>query len=78
MRLAFIPGQDISGYEPDPEQPGRNRPVSCVREQPEPYEREALDRVAGRMFGPGCVIDGRYRPRVNAAGRGLPRSGAGG
>ena len=69
MRLAFIPGQDIRGYEPDPEQAGRERPVSYLREQPESYEQEALDRAAGRVFGPGCVIDGRFRPRANGERR---------
>ena len=64
MRLEFIPGWDTSGpYEPDPDRPGWMRPVKRHRAEPDDREREYLDRAAGRVFGPGCVISSGFLPR---------------
>lgn len=46
-RLVFSPGTDWNGQ---------------FRDSPDEREQRALDRVDGRVLGPGCVIDGHYRP----------------
>ena len=61
MRLAFVPGWDDNRREPDPDRPGWTRPVRYHRTGPGMYELAALDRAAGRVFGPGCVISRDYR-----------------
>lgn len=63
MRLVFMPGWDHVGYEPDPDRPGWNRQIVGWRAEPSQREQQDLDRAAGRVFGPGCVIGGDYLPR---------------
>lgn len=46
-RLVFSPGTDWNGK---------------FRGAPDEREQRALDRMAGRALGPGCVINGSYRP----------------
>lgn len=61
MRLVFQPGWDYYGRdEPDPERPGWMRRTRYHRGTPEGYEQEKLNRAAGRVFGPGCVISDDY------------------
>jgi Bifunctional DNA primase/polymerase, N-terminal/SNF2-related domain len=62
MRLAFQPGWDNDRYEADPDRPGWNRPVTYHRAEPDATEQRYLDRAAGRVFGPGCVISGDFTP----------------
>ena len=62
MRLVFAPGWDDDRYEPDPDRPGWNRAVTYHRDTPGRYEQDKLDRAAGRVFGPGCVISAGYQP----------------
>jgi Bifunctional DNA primase/polymerase, N-terminal/SNF2-related domain len=61
MRLVFVPGWDDDRYEPDPDRPGWNRRVTYHRDTPRSSEQDRLDRAAGRVFGPGCVISGGYQ-----------------
>jgi hypothetical protein len=62
MRLVFQPGWDTDRVEADPDRPGRNRPATYHRSEPEPSEQRNLDRAAGRVFGPGCVISRDFTP----------------
>jgi len=62
MRLVFQPGWDNNWYEPDPERPLANRPVTYRRTEPDASEQRYLDRAAGRVFGPGCVISRDFTP----------------
>ena len=63
MRLAFIAGWDDDRREPDPDRPGWLRPVLYHRTEPGRYgEQDTLDRTAGMVFGPGCVLSRDYRP----------------
>jgi len=55
MRLVFIPGWDYA-------LPGSGQD-RYHRTEPAMYEQKKLDRMAGRVLGPGCVISGDYRPR---------------
>src|SRR5215469_6629925 len=58
MRLVFVPGWDDDRSEPDPDRPGWNRRVAYHRDTPRSSEQDYLDRVAGRVLGPGCVVRG--------------------
>lgn len=60
MRLEFVPGWDDDRREPDPDRPGWLRPVTYHRTEPTSREQEQLDRAAGRVFGPGCVLSGGF------------------
>jgi len=63
MRLQFVPGWDTRGpRERDPERPGWMRSVKRHRAEPDDREREYLDRAAGRVFGPGCIISNGFMP----------------
>lgn len=46
-RLVFSPGTDWNGQ---------------FRDSPDDREQRALNRINGRILGPGCVINSRYRP----------------
>jgi hypothetical protein len=61
-RLEFVPGWDDNRREPDPDRPGWLRPVRYHRTEPTGREQEQLDRAAGRVFGPGCVLNGGFAP----------------
>src|SRR5215831_5785370 len=83
MRLAFVPGWDDDRHEPDPDRPGWNRRITYCRDTPRSSEQHELDRAAGRVFGPGCVVTGGYQqpppddPRHGHAGVYLlPATGA--
>lgn len=54
-RLVFSPGTDWNGQ---------------FRDSPDDSEQRALNRVAGRILGPGCVISSRYRPEASAGDSG--------
>jgi hypothetical protein len=69
MRLVFQPGWDNNRYEPDPDRPGWNRPVTYQRAEPDASEQGYLDRAAGRVFGPGCVISRGFSPPPADDGR---------
>src|SRR5215470_3988849 len=60
MRLVFVPGDD-DRYEPDPDRPGWNRRVTYHRDTPRSSEQDDLDRAAGRVFGPACVVRGGFQ-----------------
>jgi hypothetical protein len=62
MRLVFQPGWDNNRYEADPDRPGWNRPVTYHRGEPDGIEQRYLDRAAGQVFGPGCVISWDFTP----------------
>src|SRR5262249_58844056 len=83
MRLAFVPGWDDDQHEPDPDRPGWNRRITYYRDTPRSSEQHELDRAAGPVFGPGCVVTGGYQqpppddPRHGHAGVYLgPATGA--
>jgi hypothetical protein len=63
MRAGFVPGWDQNYSERAPD-PGRQGfwlpPGKYHRTEPTGSEKEDLDRAAGRVFGPGCVVSGYY------------------
>jgi hypothetical protein len=66
MRAEFVPGWDTNYSERtrDPDRPGFLLPPGKYqRTEPTKGEQEDLDRAAGRVFGPGCVVSCCYFQR---------------